>query len=176
MNYDDFKTLCETRRSIRSFEKPLEKEEIIKLLELARLAPSFDNLQPWHFHVIDQTDMRKKLTDACCYGDFSDTTGTFIVVTANAALENQTEKMVWNPKELEYSCMAAMENVLLGTAAMKAGGTWVSMHHSVAHEILGLPTDEVVVGGLLLGHPAAPTKSASKHVRKPLEEMYTFHQ
>ena len=65
MPYDDFQSLCEQRRSIRYFdEKPVLKEQVLKLLELAHLAPSVENLQPWHFHVIWSKDLRKKLMEA----------------------------------------------------------------------------------------------------------------
>lgn len=59
MQYADFHTLCENRRSIRYFdEKPVSQEDVLRLLELARLAPSVENLQPWHFHVVADPDLR----------------------------------------------------------------------------------------------------------------------
>lgn len=43
-----------SRRSIRRYlDKPLEDDKIIQLLESARLAPSGDNTQPWHFIVVN---------------------------------------------------------------------------------------------------------------------------
>lgn len=178
MTYDDFKSLCEQRRSIRFFDdKPVTGKEVFLLLELARLAPSIENLQPWHFHVIFNKELRKKLMEASCYGNFVEGAGVFIVVTANATLENQTKDIVWNPKELEYSCMAAMEHILLGATALELGSTWVSLHHGVAHEILGLPRYETVVGGLMLGHYKPGEEQGNDgHQRKPLREIYTFHE
>ncbi|TSC59989.1 MAG: nitroreductase [Candidatus Peregrinibacteria bacterium Greene0416_62] len=176
MTYADFQSLCEQRHSIRTFENtPVTKEEILQLLELARHAPSVDNLQPWHFHVIFNKDQRKELMDACCYGNFVEGAGVMIVVTADLGAEIKTKKTLWNPKELEYSCITAMEHIWLGATAMGLGGSWVSLHHGKPHEVLGLPHEEVVIGGMMLGHPKRGEASAQKE-RKPLGEIYTFHE
>ena len=50
----DFKELVETRYSCRSFlEQRVDREKIDSCLEVARLAPSACNAQPWNFVVID---------------------------------------------------------------------------------------------------------------------------
>jgi nitroreductase len=178
MDYDDFKKLCKNRRSIRYFdEKPVSEEDVLQLLELARLSPSVENLQPWHFHVIFDKKMRSKLMDASCYGNFVEGAGVFIVVTANRSLENIAKEPVWNPKELEYSCVSAIENILLGATALNLGSSWVSLHHGSAHEILHLPRHEVVIGGVMLGHYRKGEDQASNgRQRKPLDDIYTFHR
>lgn len=44
----------EMRRSIRKYSsKPIEDEKINELLESARLAPSGNNTQPWHYIVVN---------------------------------------------------------------------------------------------------------------------------
>lgn len=177
MTYDDFHALCERRRSIRYFsDAPVSKEDIEKLLALARLAPSVENLQPWHFHVILNEKMRTDMMEASCYGNFVEGAGAFIVVTVNPTTENSAAEPVWNRRELEYSCMAAMENVLLGATAMGLGSCWVSLHHGKAHELLGLPRHEIIVGGMMIGHYRANEDTPSDgHQRRPLEAMYTVH-
>jgi len=178
MTYEDFHALCQNRRSIRYFDqKPISKIDVIKLLELARLAPSIENLQPWHFHVIQNKELRHKLIEASCYGNFVEGADVFIVITANRSLENKAKEPVWNPKELEYSCMAAAEHMLLGATAMGLGSCWVSLHHGTAHEILKLPHHEIVVGGLMLGHyKRGEEHGIDGHQRNALEEMYTLHE
>ena len=50
------------RRSIRRFKnKPVEEEKIKKLLESARLSPSTNNNQPWHFILITKKETRESL-------------------------------------------------------------------------------------------------------------------
>lgn len=178
MQYDDLKSLCQKRRSIRYFDqKPVSKEDVMKLLELARLAPSVENLQPWHFHVILNKDLCHKLTETSYYGNFVEGAGVFIVVTANRLLLNEAKEPVWNEKELEYSCMAAAEHILLGATAMGIGSCWVSLARGNVHELLHLPHHEIVIGGLMLGHYKKGEEANSNgRQRKSLEDIYTFHE
>ncbi len=178
MTYDDFRALCERRRSIRYFaDKPISQEEVLKLVELARLAPSVENLQPWHFHIIFNRDLRHKLMKASCYGNFVEGAGVFIVVTTKRDLEHAAAEPVWNTRELECSCMAAMTNILHGATAMGLGSCWVSLHRGEALEILNLPDEETVVGGLMIGHyRMGEEEPGSGHRRKPLKEMVTIHE
>ncbi len=178
MTYDSFKALCETRRSIKYYDaSPVSKEDILKLLELARLAPSVENLQPWHFHVILSKEIRHKLIETSCYGNFVEGAGAFIVVTADHSRAAKAPEPLWNPKELDFSCMAAMMNIIHGATAMGLGSCWVSLHHGVAHEILSLPRNEIVVGGVMLGHyKTGEEKPSGTRDRKDLKTMYTFHE
>lgn len=177
MHFDDFKTLCDNRRSIRYFaEGPLETTDILKLLELGRIAPSVHNLQPWRYHVINAQELRRKLMETSCYGDFVEGAGTFIVVTCDTSLRAPEQDPLWNPQELEYSCMAAMTQILLGATSLGLGSCWVSLHHGPAHEILGLPLNETIMGGIMVGKLKKGEEKASReHNRRPLSEMVKFY-
>ncbi len=178
MNYDDFKSLCQNRRSIRYFDdRPVSKDDVMKLLKLAQMAPSVENLQPWHFHVILDKELRHALTETSCYGNFVEGAGAFIVVTANRSLAKAAVEPIWNEKELDYSCMGAMMNILHGATAMGLGSCWISLYRGNAHEILKLPLHEIIVGGIMLGHyKKGEEKSTNGHERNPLEEISTFYE
>lgn len=177
MTFDDFKSLCEQRHSVRTFsETPVSEEAVLQLLDLARMAPNVENLQPWHFHVITNQKLRRNLMECCCYGNVVESNGTLIVVTANRSVEADAPQTVWNPVELQYSCTAAMENIVLGATAMGLGSTWVSLLHGTAHEALGLPHHEIIIGGILLGHRLHEDREPPPaHDRKPLKDIVTFH-
>jgi nitroreductase len=178
MNYQDFQQLCERRRSVRYFDDaPVKQQDILALLELARLAPSVGNTQPWKFHVVLNKDLRRKLMECSCYGNFVEGADAFIIVTSDAGAKPVTGETLWNPKELEYSCMAAMSNILLGATSMDLASCWVSLHHGPAHELLGLPLSDVVVGGVMIGHFRKGEEQASgAHERKALKDMYKFYE
>jgi len=58
----DFKELILKRQSCREYDgKPVNKEDIIKCLDAARLAPSACNSQPWHFTVVTEKETKDKL-------------------------------------------------------------------------------------------------------------------
>ncbi len=51
------------RRSIRSYQdKPVERENLEKILEAGRLAPSAKNIEPWHFIAVTNAEKRKALS------------------------------------------------------------------------------------------------------------------
>ena len=177
MDYVAFKQLCAKRRSIRYFEgEPVTKDEVAKLLELARFAPSVENLQPWRFHVVMRKDLRRMLADASCYGNFVEGASVFVVVTSDTSTRKEAGDTLWNPKELEYSCMGAMMQVILGATAMGLGSCWVSLHHGTAHEILGLPRHEIVVGGLLLGRYKPGEEEHFGPQPKTIDAFTVFHE
>ncbi|WLI10676.1 MULTISPECIES: nitroreductase [Pseudomonas] len=50
---DDFDSLVESRKAIRAFlTKPVPRELITNIIDVARLAPSNSNTQPWTVHII----------------------------------------------------------------------------------------------------------------------------
>lgn len=64
MNYDDFLELARKRRSIRKFKSdPVPDEYIDKIIEVARLAPSGGNSQPWEFIVVRKKELKDRITE-----------------------------------------------------------------------------------------------------------------
>lgn len=173
-----FTTLCTSRRSVRAFtDEPLTEKDLLKLLDVARHAPSVQNVQPWHFHVITKEELMRNILDAACYGNFTIGNPTLIVVTCDTTARPDNQEIVWNPKELEYSCVGAMELVLLAATTAHLGGCWVSFHHGPVHAALKLPQTQVIVGGLLLGHPDEAKANAGEHLqRKELTDVVRFHE
>jgi nitroreductase len=50
-------------RSIRKYKKePVSQESLRKILEAGRRAPSWENIQPWHFIVIEDQAVKEKLS------------------------------------------------------------------------------------------------------------------
>lgn len=178
MSFDAFRQLCEQRRSVRYFDQgALTAEEILSILDIAHLAPSVENIQPWKFHVVMGADMLKKLRDAPCYGNFIEGAAAFVIVTCDQTTRPQTGETLWHPKELEYSCVAAMENIVLAATAHGIASCWVSLHQGVVHEILGLPPTQAVIGGILLGHWKRGEERASDgHQRRSVREQVKFYE
>jgi len=68
----DFSELIQKRRSIRRYsDRPIAKEDLLKCLEAARVAPSGCNSQPWHFIVIDEPGLRKRVSERIFSGLYS---------------------------------------------------------------------------------------------------------
>ena len=61
----DFYNHIRTRRTVRDFAPtPIPRQVIEHALLAAGTAPSGANLQPWHFTVIENTDLRRRLREA----------------------------------------------------------------------------------------------------------------
>ncbi len=62
---EELSHIIQGRRSVRSYEaRPVNREQIMQMLEAARWAPSPHGRQPWRFAVITQPEVRQRLADA----------------------------------------------------------------------------------------------------------------
>lgn len=178
MTFNDFQRLCKQRKSVRFFsDQLLTKEEVNSLLQIALLSPSVENTQPWHFHIILNPKLCCQLKETSCYGNFVEGAGAFIIVTCEKSVLPESKHVLWNPRELEYSCVSAVENILLGATAMGLGSCWVSLQHGKAAEILNIPRTQVIIGGVMIGHSKGGEKDgAVDHEHKTLEEVCTWYE
>ena len=65
MNYSEFQSLAGSRASHRKFlADDIPGEDIKKIIDIARLAPSGHNNQPWKFIALKKTELIKKLASA----------------------------------------------------------------------------------------------------------------
>jgi 5,6-dimethylbenzimidazole synthase len=64
-DYESLRRIVADRRSIRRFSlAPVSRDAIEKVLDVARLAPSAANSQPWEFVVVEDGEMRRKVAGA----------------------------------------------------------------------------------------------------------------
>lgn len=69
--YDSTRTY-KTQKGVRNFiDKAVGLEKIVMCLEVARLAPSACNSQPWKFIVVDDRQLIKRLCDVAFSGVYS---------------------------------------------------------------------------------------------------------
>ena len=60
----EFTEVIKGRRSIRKYaDKPVTKEEIEKIIELARFAPTWKNSQTAHYHVILNQELKNRIAE-----------------------------------------------------------------------------------------------------------------
>jgi len=69
----DFLKLTKSRKTTYEFnEKKVNDNTIKKIIEAGRWSPSCSNIQPWHFIIIKDKEMIKKVMLSANYGDFHD--------------------------------------------------------------------------------------------------------
>lgn len=121
------------RRSVRAYKPDQVDEGSLELiLEAGRYAPSAMNQQPWHFTVIQNRSLLKKLEAACKtvfmesdvealrnvarrddFSVFYHAPALVIVTGDSAALAPQ------------YDCTLAMQNMMLAAASLDIGSCWM---------------------------------------------------
>jgi nitroreductase len=116
---DTFETI-KKRRSIRRFiPGPIPKEDLEKIVDAGRMAPSGNNRQPWHFIVVTDKAMVQKLSIAA---DWSAKAGAMIAVAMDTTSKYWVE-----------DGSAAVENMLLAGTALGYGTCWLE-GNALPHE------------------------------------------
>jgi nitroreductase len=146
------------RRSVRSYTgDPIPREDLEKIVDAARLAPSGYNRQPWEFIVVSDRSVIDQLKIAALW---MENAGAIIAVVM------ETSSRFW----LEDGS-AAVENILVASTALGYGSCWLQgdtePREEELKELLGVPDDKKLLTLVPIGVPSEwPTRE-----KKPLSEV-----
>jgi nitroreductase len=162
----DFFETVKARRSIRSYEPaPVDEQDLIRILEAARLAPSANNRQEWRFVVIRDPELRGLLSIAAEGQAF---VAEAPVVMACCSVESDHLMPCGHPSYL-IDLAIAIEHMALAAVSLGLGTCWIgAFSESRVREILGIPASVRVVGLLALGRPRSVP---GPRPRKPLDAL-----
>jgi len=157
-----------TRRSIRRFEdQPVTREQLEKLLEAARWAPTAGNLQPWVFVVVTAADARAALA-AAAFGQRFVAEAPAVIGVAAAPPEDSPYGLRGRELYCLQDTAAAVQNVLLAAHAMGLGACWVgAFDDGAVAQALELRKGERPVALVPVGVPAQGGRSS----RRPLSAV-----
>jgi nitroreductase len=170
-----------TRRSIRKFrDRPVEPEKLEKVLEAARMAPSWSNLQCWRFVVVKDPAVRAKLSDLSYVESFFATYGfaknpaqravAEAPVVIVACADPVKSGLLWEQPYYLVDAGIATQNLMLAAHALDLGTVFVGVFDEAGVKaLLGIPAGIRVIGLFPLGYPVEAKKSGPP--RKPLEEI-----
>ena len=156
------------RRSIRKY-KPDEvnEEDLFTILQAGRWAPSVSNKQPWHFIVIRDQAMRKKLSDIHNYGRFMKESPVVLVVLGNPAK---------HPRYHLADPHQAVQNMLLAAHTLGLSTCWMGVRDTdfepEFRKVLGIPENLRVVCSVSLGYANQERTST----RVPLEDITSWEK
>lgn len=159
------------RRSIRRFNasKQVSDEQIEKLLEAARWAPSAGNLQSWFFIIIQDQKIKKALAEAAWGQDFI--AQAPVVIVSCADLERSASRYGTRGKELYaiQDAAIASQNIWLEATEMGLSSVWVgAFDEDEVSRILNLPNHLHPIAILPIGYPA---ESPSPPPRRSIKEI-----
>ena len=163
------------RRSIRKYkDTPVEQEKITQILDAARLAPSWKNMQCWRFLVLTDADKRGSLLEAFP----PDNPGAKAIAAAPVVIVvcgNPAESDVENGIDYFVADVSiAFEHLCLAAHALGLGTCWMGWYNeNMVKRTLGIPDDIRIVGITPLGYPDQEPKPRP---RKQLSEIVYFNQ
>ncbi|MGB9748567.1 MAG: nitroreductase family protein [Candidatus Woesearchaeota archaeon] len=163
---NEFTRILKQRRSYRSYaKKSIPKEILEELVDCGRLAPSANNVQPWEFIVVTETDKLIKISEITDYGKFIRDSAACIVVVCKDT-----------KYYLEDGC-AATENILLAAESFGIGSCWVAgdkkQYCSKIMNLLQIPEGYKIVSIISLGYY---TEKISPHDKRELEEVLHWNK
>jgi nitroreductase len=164
---DTLKTIRD-RRSIRKYKSDdVEEEDLQIILQAGRWAPSASNKQPWHFIVIRNQEIRKKLSDIHDYGRFMKESPVVIVVLGDPAK---------HPRYYLADPHQAVQNMLLAAHSLGLATCWMGVRDTDLEpqfrEALEIPKELRVVCSIALGYGDQERTST----RFPLEEITSWEK
>ncbi|MFH1331841.1 MAG: nitroreductase family protein [archaeon] len=162
----DVEDAIKQRRSVRSYsDKKVKHDDLIKVINAGRFAPSSGNIQNWVFIVVTDEAKKKEIARACLNQIWMVQAPVHIVicndlVAAKRAYGDRGERM--------YSiqnCAVAAQNMILEAESLGLSTCWVgSFDNEGVKRILNIPggvNPEII---LTLGHSSGKvTSHASRH-------------
>ena len=161
------------RRSVRAYtNEEVSEEEVEKLIEAARWAPSAGNIQPWEFVIVTNAEIKRKLAEAALHQTFIEEAPVVIVVCADVARSSGG----YGSRGANLYCLqdtaAAIENILLAAHALGLATCWVgAFHEDEAGTAINTPRNVRPVVIIPVGHPARKPNAPPK---RPLREIVHY--
>jgi nitroreductase len=157
-----------SRRDVREFEdRPLAEEELERILEAGRRAPSSRNWQPWDFVLV--TD-RKQLGELAKVwrgaGHVGRSAATIAVILAHSDDAGERERAQYDIGQATMAMQIAAADLGIGSGHSAVGD------QDQARAVLGLPKDRYAAYLIPLGYPAdRPLEPIKKPDRRTFAEV-----
>jgi nitroreductase len=155
-----------SRRDVRSFEeRPIADDELDRILEAGRRAPSSRNWQPWDFVVVTDRDQLVELSKVWRGGGHVATSAATIALVL-PVLEERREVAFFDLGQAAVSMMIAAADLGIGS------GHSAVADQELARRVLGLPADRECAHLVPLGYPAErPLVPLRNPDRRPFDDV-----
>lgn len=157
-----------SRRNVREFtDRPIGTEDLNRILEAGRRAPSSRNWQPWDFIVV--TDRAQLTALAGVWrggGHIAHSAATVVVVLPDVDDASQRERAAFDTGQATVQMMITAADLGIGSGHSAVGD------EDAARAILGFPEDRSAYIMVDFGYPAdRPLRPIRRPDRRPLEEV-----
>jgi nitroreductase len=157
-----------SRRNVREFaDRPIDDEDLDRILEAGRRAPSSRNWQPWEFVVVTDRAQLGELAQVWRGGGhIAQSAATVVVVLPEFEDPGQRERAAFDTGQASVQMMIAAADLGIGSGHSAVGD------QDRTREILGFPEDRHAYIMIDFGYPAGrPLQPIRRPDRRPLEEV-----
>jgi nitroreductase len=160
-------------RQMRQYSpEPVSDDVAGQLLEIARWSGSWGNSQPWHFVVVRDRDLLRRISRLRPLMAWLADVPLAIAIVLDAAGTSQA-----------YDEGRVTERLLIGAhlLGLGAGTAWFGdeANEAEAKRILGIPVERTARSLVAIGHPTPakdPVLDLLKGGRKPLSEIVSYER
>jgi len=158
----DLQKAIEKRASIRKYAlKEVKKEDIIKAIEAANMAPAPGNLQPLRYVIVEKPELKETIAEASRQEFIKD--AQFVVVICSNPKDIKRFYDVRADKYLSQHAGAAAENFLLKITDLGLASCWVGAFvDNMIKRVLKIPEDINIEVILPVGYQAVTDKTKQK--------------
>ena len=158
------KEAIRSRRSIRKYkDEPIPPDKLETILEMARLAPSASNRQPWEFIIVQDEGTRKKIAKGCKYGGFLSECSAIIIGCGDTQITS---------KWFALDTFISMEHIALVAVEEGLGTCWIgAFDEAEIKKLLKIPENLKIVALMALG---VSNESPGPKSRKMLSEFVSY--
>ena len=172
--FKTFEKLVKERQSCREFnDKPLDKNVVEEIAELAMNSPSACNSQPWKMYLITEKEKVSAVTE--CLQErgrnaFLSGAKAYVVVSEKESpLKPDVEKMFSRDHFVKYDIGELVAYLTLGAKAKGVDSCIIGwINRPKLKEVLGFSDGEISNVVVALGYSDIPTRDKA---RKPKEEI-----
>jgi len=158
------------RQSRRFTDKPVPREVLDDLLEVARWTGSAKNSQPWEFVVVEDRETLRQIAQAGAYAGFLEGVALAVVIVLNGT----------SPRSEAYDEGRVSERLMLAGRlhGLGSGTGWFSDDGpDRVKALLGIPADRHVLSAVGFGYVESSALRVPVGVdlgRKPLQEIVSY--
>lgn len=177
---ENFLSLVQARQSDRAYDvsRPVEPEKLERILEAARLAPSACNAQPWHFVVITDQELARKVGKAAAglgMNKFAKDAPVHILITEESA--NFTSFLGAKVKDKYFPLIdigIAAAHISLAAEAEGLGSCILGwFDEKEIKKLTGIPSSKRLLLDIVIGYPA---KEKRKKSRKDSGKIISYNK
>jgi nitroreductase len=157
-----------SRRNVREFaDRPISDEDLDRILEAARRAPSSRNWQPWDFVVVTDRAQLAELAQVWRGGGhIAHSAATVVIVLPEFEDAARLERAAFDAGQASAQMMIAAADLGIGSGHSAVGD------QDRARELLGFPEDRIAYIMIDFGYPAErPLAPIRRPDRRPFDEV-----